>query len=97
MKRRDFKSICSLLSPIVCNQTLAQAQLPEYIHSDVHRCVVSDSEGTQVHDASEAKRRRGIRRLSRRMLGKDHHRSTDNTLLTLSGIVLHKRGRNIQC
>lgn len=37
--------------PIVCDEALAQAQLPEDVHHNVHGGVVCDSEGTKVHDA----------------------------------------------
>ncbi len=71
----------------MCNQTLAQPQLPENIHSDVHRCVVGDREGAQVHDASEAERRWSIRSLRGSVVSEDHLGSADDALLTLSGVV----------
>lgn len=71
----------------MCDQTLAQAQLPEYVHGDVHGRVVGDREGAQVHDASEAQRRRAVGGLSRSVLGEDHHRGADHAFLTFSGIV----------
>lgn len=76
-----------LFSPVVCNQTLAQPQLPEDIHSDVHRRVVGDGEGAQVHDASEAERWRSVRGLSQSVLSEDHGGGADDALLTLSGII----------
>ena len=76
-----------MFSPIMCNQTLAQSQLSENIHSNVHRCVVSDREGAQVHDAPEAEGWWGIGSLSWHMFRKDHNGSADDALLTLSGVV----------
>lgn len=43
-------------SPIVRNQALAQAQLAEDIHHDLHGCQVGHSEGAEV--AKQRRRRR---------------------------------------
>lgn len=80
-------AFCLLYLPVVRDQTLPQPQFPEDVHSDVHRSVVRHSERAQVHDSSETKRGRGIFRLQRSVLGEDHPRRADHSLLTLSGIV----------
>lgn len=82
-----FFSDYSQQPPVVCNQTLTEPQLPENIHSDVHRCVVGDREGAQVHDASEAEGWWSFGSLSWSMLSEDHLGSTDDALLTFSGVV----------
>lgn len=71
----------------MCDQTLTQAELPEDVHSDVHGRVVGDSEGTEVHDASEAQRRRSVWRLCGTVLGEDHLGSADDAFLPLPGVV----------
>lgn len=76
-----------MLLPVVRNQTLTQPQLPENIHRDVHRCVVCDGEGAQIHDASEAEGWRSVRGLSWSVLSEDHLGGADDALLTLSGVV----------
>lgn len=82
-----FRGKPCLLLPVMCNQTLTQPQLPENIHRDVHRCVVCDREGAQIHDASEAEGWWSIGSLSRSMLSEDHLGGADDALLTLSGVV----------
>lgn len=49
--------------------------------------MVGDREGAQVHDASEAERRRSVGGLSRSVLGEDHLGSADDAFLTLPGVV----------
>ncbi len=71
----------------MCDQTLTEPQLPEYIHSDVHGRVVGHCEGAQVHDAPEAEGQRPIRSLSWSVLSEDHLGSADDALKALSGVV----------
>lgn len=40
-------------SPVVCDQALPQAQLPEDVHHDLHGRVVRDREWAHVKDAAE--------------------------------------------
>lgn len=76
-----------MISPVVRDQTLAQAQLPEDVHGDVHGRVVGDRERAQVHDPPEAERRRGVGGLGRSVLGEDHLGGADHALLTFAGVV----------
>lgn len=79
-------------SPVVRDETLAEAQLPEYIHGDVHGRVVGDGERTQVQDASEAQGRGRVVGLGWSVLGEDHLGGADHALLTLPGIVCRRGG-----
>lgn len=44
---------CCCDSPVVCDEALAQAELAEDVHHDLHGRVVSDCEGTHIQDAAQ--------------------------------------------
>ena len=71
----------------MCDQTLAQPQLPEDVHGDVHGGVVSDGEGAQVQDATQAQRGGAVGVLSRSVLSEQDLRGADDALLTLPGVI----------
>lgn len=58
--------------PVVSNQALAQAQLPENVHHDLHGGVVSDGEGAHVQDGAKLEGSRAVGRQRGCMLGEVH-------------------------
>lgn len=74
------------LSPIVRNQALAQAQLAEDIHYNLHGCEVSHSEGAEIQDVPELEGGRGVRWHGRRMLSEINDGSAHNPILFFSSI-----------
>lgn len=75
-----------LFLPTPCDQTLTQAQLPEDVHHRLHGCVVGDSEGAEVQDASQLQRLRITGRQLRRILGEVDHGAAHHAVLLLTGI-----------
>lgn len=71
----------------MCDEALAQAQLPEDVHHNVHGGVVCDGEGAKVHDASELQRRGAVGGLRGCVLCKEDPRCAHYPILTLSGII----------
>lgn len=51
------------------DQALAQAQLPEDVHHDLHGCVVGDGEGAHVQDGAQLERAGAVCRQGGCMLG----------------------------
>ena len=47
---------------VVSDQRLPQAELPEHVDDRLHRRLVDDGDGSQVHDLPELQRRPGRRR-----------------------------------
>ncbi len=54
------------------HEALAQAELAEDVHHDLHGRVVGDGEGAHVQDAAQLQRPRAVGREGRGMLGKIH-------------------------
>ena len=74
------------------DQTLAQAQLAEDIHHDLHGCVVGDGEGAHVQDGAQLKGPGAVSRQGGGVLGEvDPGGQHDTLLLTTS--ILCRGGR----
>lgn len=75
----------------MCNQALAQAQLAEDVHHDLHWRKVCHSEGAEVQDVPKLQGRWGVWRHWRRMLREINDGSAHNPVLFLPSIFCGKR------
>lgn len=68
-------------SPVVRDEALAQAELAEDVHDDLHGRVICDSEGTHVQDAAQLQGTRAVSRERRGMLREIHARVQHDAFL----------------
>lgn len=88
--------ICALLIvlPIVSDETLAQAQLAEYVHHDVHGGVVGNGERAQIHDATKLQWGRTVGWLWRCVFSEEDFGRANHTLLTLPSVICQREMKN---
>lgn len=73
-------------SPVVCHKALAQAELAENVHHDLHRRVIGNGEGAHVQNAAELQWPRTVCGEGRGMLGKIDPRVQHYSLLLTAGV-----------
>lgn len=77
--------------PVVRDEALPQAQLPEDVHHNLHGCVVCHGERAHVQDAAELQRPGALGRQGRGVLREAHTRAAHNPLLLFPGTFYRDR------
>lgn len=80
-------SLPHMASPVVGHQALAQAQLAEDVHHDLHGRVVSDSEGAHVQNGAQLEGPGTVGGQRWGMLGKINPRVQQDALLLAAGVL----------